>query len=166
MEQPEASIKTHFIPSLLTGNVMNKMKSKNYETEIQKICKNHSKLHGDPLEKQFILFPIFKNRHWRLFIVANTGSLEQYDDPFNPEAERQIPCILHLDSYNSAPEVSELELIKTIMHNFSYAKLNNHSKGNERNKMLQNYTTLWEKIECYNIKGKLCLYINFFFEIK
>ena len=158
LDEPEDSIITHFISSLLTGNVMNKRKSNNYEKEIQKICKNHSRLHGDPLEKQFILFPIFKNLHWRLFIVANTGSLEKYDDPFKPEAEKQFPCILHLDSYNNDPEDGEVELIKNIMHNFSYAKLNNHCKSNERNKMLQNYTTLWEKIECYNIKGKLCLF--------
>ena len=111
MDKTEDTTITHFITSIFTENIMNKRHSNNYDTEIQKLCKKHSTLHGDPLAKQFILFPIYKNLHWRLFIVANAGLLETYPDTFKPNAEHQLTCILHIDSYNENPEAGEVELI-------------------------------------------------------
>ena len=152
---------THFIPSIFTENIMNKRHSNNYDSEIQRLFKKHSTLHGDPLAKQFILFPIFKDLHWRLFVVANAALLETNQGTFKPNPEDQLTCILHMDSYNEDPEDGEVELIKKIMHNFSYAKLNHHSKSNERNVTFQSYTTLWENIEYYNVKGKKKLFFFF-----
>ena len=64
------------------------------------------------MEKQFILFPMHKNDHWRLFIVANSGLLEANSKDFMPNAEHQLTCILHLDSYNENPKPGEVKLIE------------------------------------------------------
>ena len=84
---------------------------KNYDfltPKIQKNCQAHIKKYGNPLKKQFILFPCNNKDHWRLFVVANCKSTKGNESDIKIASDDALKCILHIDSYALDPLTEEI----------------------------------------------------------
>ena len=146
---------SHYISSTFFSSIIDSKKYEFVDKKIRKSCQAHINKHGNPLKKQFILFPRYKKDHWRLFVVANCESTKGNESDTKLESEDALKCILHMDSYASNPNSEEISAIKAIMYNFHFLKLKRDNKSEQLDLLTKNITNFWKQIEWYNLPGEL-----------